>query len=794
MTLKLFLLASLFAVACSGEQTKEQDAARVVPGNASDGYFINKDNYRQFCNSNEDLLKGKPRGIVIEFPGLGGGSCLGGRQDPMGSYTNSWSKFPETAAAAGLVHVYLMPGPWSWMNPGAVREADLVIDALRAKFGLAEGTPLVAVGGSMGGLGALVFTSKSRHRVTACAAACPCYDALAHYHCKASFARTYVAAVAPLTEKPLVEGLKEISPVHLLAKMPDIPYFIVCDCNDEIFPEAGMDDYVAKLRARASNVTYEKLPGKKHGEFTPECRARLHDFVCGTPAQVAAASAEGIVTVRPASTDEVLDNPGMGLYAYQYSNRLWAYGSRLKPGDTMDWFPGVNIVYFRVPWCELEPAEGDYRWDIIDSVAQNWIARGKQIAIRVTCCENRYKYPTPKWVFDAGAKATEYSMYENFYNYWKIRSDTWSKEKLYEPDYTDPVFLQKLENFLKAFARRYDGNPSVAFCDIGTFGMWGEGHTDYTSRMSPEKTFETVKVHMALWRKCLPNTYLVISDDVSGWASLEEDPPAMKYARELGVGFRDDSIMVEAPSDTRKHANGRALASWYHDNWARLFSKTSPVVVEHEHYDLSRARKNCWNDDWLVKSVEAYEASYLSVHGWPDEIYEKSGAAFKRAALRLGYRFELRQAVYPATVCLGEPFEIRSEWVNVGVARCYAGANVAWSLVDENGAVVWTSVDARTDFKDAQPKLADGECPFTVTNRVRFGCTSELPDRNDGVITHYRKLNQFPFGKKVPTMACGTYALTVSLGRPDGTPAIALPLRGGDTHHRYPIGTITVKE
>lgn len=34
----------------------------------------------------------------------------------------------------------------------------------------------------------------------------------------------------------------------------------------------------------------------------------------------------------------------------------------------MDWFPGVNVIYFRVPWCELEPAEGDYRWDIIDSV------------------------------------------------------------------------------------------------------------------------------------------------------------------------------------------------------------------------------------------------------------------------------------------------------------------------------------------------------------------------------------------------------------------------------------------
>lgn len=252
-----------------------------VPEDARDDYFINRDNYRLFCNSNEDLLKGSPRGIVIEFPGLGGGSCLGGRQDPMGAYTNSWSKFPETTAAAGLVHVYLMPGPWSWMNPGAVREADLVIDALHAKFGLAEGSPLIAAGGSMGGLGALVFTAWSRHKVTACASACPCYDALAHYHCTPSFARTYLAAVAPLTDRPLVEGLKAISPVHLLGRMPDIPYFIVCDEKDHLFPAAGMDAYVGRLRAAGRNVEYVKLPGKGHGEFTPECRARLHAFVCG---------------------------------------------------------------------------------------------------------------------------------------------------------------------------------------------------------------------------------------------------------------------------------------------------------------------------------------------------------------------------------------------------------------------------------------------------------------------------------------------------------------------------------
>ena len=247
-----------------------------APAAPDDTVFVNADNYTFFANSNEALLKGKPRGIVMEFPGLGGGSCLGGRGYPS-AYTNA--PFPKATAAAGLVHLYLMPSPWSWMNQGAVRTADLVVDAVRAKFGLAADTPLVATGGSMGGLGALVYAAKSRHRVTACAAACPCYDVPALYACKDSFRRTYLSAVASL-EMPIAKGLETISPAHLIDSMPYIPYHIVCDGADEVFPEAGMDAYVARLRASGRQVEYVKLPGLKHGHFTPDARTRFNEFVC----------------------------------------------------------------------------------------------------------------------------------------------------------------------------------------------------------------------------------------------------------------------------------------------------------------------------------------------------------------------------------------------------------------------------------------------------------------------------------------------------------------------------------
>jgi len=243
-----------------------------------DSWFVNASNYTQFCNSNETLLKGPPRGIVLEFPGLDGGSCLGGGQ-ALGTYEKSRTGFPEATAKAGLVHVYLTPGAWSWMNPGVVRIADLVVDAVRAKFHLAPDTPLVATGGSMGGLGALVYAARSRHHVTAVAAACPCYDVPALYGCRKDFPRTFLSAVARM-DMPFEEGLRAISPAHLIDCLPDVPYFIVCDEADELFPAAGMDAFVASLRQAGRSVDYVRLPGKRHGQFTAKSRERLHDFVC----------------------------------------------------------------------------------------------------------------------------------------------------------------------------------------------------------------------------------------------------------------------------------------------------------------------------------------------------------------------------------------------------------------------------------------------------------------------------------------------------------------------------------
>lgn len=494
-------------------------------------------------------------------------------------------------------------------------------------------------------------------------------------------------------------------------------------------------------------------------------------FLCGVTVCSAA-------TVRPQITREALINPGMGWVNFHFSNRLWAYGSQTNGvreiGDTLDWFPGCSVIYFRVPWALLEPEENHFRWDLIDSWAQPWIQAGKKIAIRVTCCENRWVYATPKWVRDAGAKGVDYVWPERF-------ASVQGGEKLWEPDYLDPVFLQKLDHFLGAMSAHYRNRERIAFLDIGTIGVWGEGHTDRTSKLTREQTDAAVKVHVDLHKKHFPDVQLVISDDVGGWNTPGKNQPSMRYAFQHGVTLRDDSIMVNCPPK-----------SWYHAELASLFWPTMPVVVEHEHYGLSAGR-GAWSEALLEESVEAYHASYLSIHWFAKEYLEKNRGSVDRINLRLGYRLEPREIVYPDRVRMDQPFTVSVRWANVGVASCYAGGYPTFTFLDEHGRVVWLWTDESFSVREL-PASAKGKAQEVVRDsKISFGYVSEIPERNDGVISELRKRGQWPFGKNAPMVRSGVYTLCLSVGDADGTPRIALPLARDDGHRRYPIGRIVVE-
>lgn len=239
-----------------------------------DSKFINYENILSFANTNEQFLKTPVKGVVVELPGLGGGSCLGGLMDRM-SYDTCYTRdFAEN----GILVAYMFPGPWGWGNKGEVRYADAVVRAIAKKYDLPEGFPLVVCGGSMGGLGSLMYAADTTLPLCGVAAACPCIDVIDRMDSNPDFPRTYISA-AMVYDLPLEEALKAFSPIERIADLPDVPYFISNDGEDEVFPDTQCDEYVEKLRARGLDVEYMPQPGLKHGEFFPEVRDSLHEFI-----------------------------------------------------------------------------------------------------------------------------------------------------------------------------------------------------------------------------------------------------------------------------------------------------------------------------------------------------------------------------------------------------------------------------------------------------------------------------------------------------------------------------------
>jgi len=474
-------------------------------------------------------------------------------------------------------------------------------------------------------------------------------------------------------------------------------------------------------------------------------------LVCG-----ALAAESPRTVVRPEDSGEALVNPDMGWTLHFYSNIIRNYGSKLEPSDTLDDWPGLSVIYLRVPWAFLEPKEGEFNWSLFDTPAQRWIAKGKKIALRVTASESWMRYATPKWVQDAGAKGVEYE---------------WSKGPtpggpLWDPDFLDPVFLAKLENFLAAMARRYDGNPNVAFIDVGSFGMWGEGHTGGSSRLSEEQTLAVCKRHIDLHLKHFKKTLLNINDDFAGPAKAGGRYPIADYALSKGLTLRDDSILVQPPP-----------RSWYHADMAQDFWPRFPVILEHEHYGSSKKR-GAWGDgSLLLKAVEDYHASYMSIHWWPREELNENRPLIARINRRLGYRLQLREISWPAEVALGEPFTVETRWANAGVAPCYGGGFWALTLKDEKGGIVSANVDEAFDVRRLE--VGPPNEPPAETVRSRLVIAMKHEDSR---------------GAFAPAANAGTYDVFVSIGQRDGTPVIALPLPNGDGQRRYKVGQIRVAE
>ncbi len=424
------------------------------------------------------------------------------------------------------------------------------------------------------------------------------------------------------------------------------------------------------------------------------------------------------IVVEPENTDDVLINPGKGFVFLGYLD---------ESEYDADFRSVVSIGYTRFNWAKIEPEEGHYDWDHIDDWINTFKRQDKQFAFGVMCANTSSSkaYVTPEWVYDAGAEGK-----------W-ITAENGEPQKI--PNWTDPIFLEKLDNFIQALAKRYDGNPDISFIDIRSYGNWGEQHTYKIEDAYPDISAEELRdLYFIPYMNAFQKTQLVAP------YGLEEYEETYRWAIDRGVTIRRDGIVTYSDGSEGRMVYGKA-----------------PAIFEYPASYLREARSSGnWQYSAVRSVVETGAPTYLQIY---EDMYDSNQAFYNEIANRIGYYFRLKKAVYYNALSSGTPADIELTFRNDGVAPLYASACLKVGLLDENGNLV----QAYPVSGNPAQWMPGVDVAFTVS-----------------------PILQLPAGQVQPVQ----YQLAVGLFEyaSDTKPAYQLGSAGSTKDHWYVLGTITI--
>jgi hypothetical protein len=392
-----------------------------------------------------------------------------------------------------------------------------------------------------------------------------------------------------------------------------------------------------------------------------------------TPINQNAVNAEGMTTVYPTESTELLTNPGKGFVQY------WEFDAT--------YIDKIGTGYTRYDWADIQPSPGVYNWSLIDNEIQKYKAAGKKFAFGVMCANtarsmntpDKGKYVTPQWVLQAGAKSRT------------IKTTYWETNKLFTqviPIWTDAIFLAMLDQFVTQLGQRYNGNKDIAFIDIRSYGNWGEQHLYEIDGAAI--TADQLKVqHLQLYKKAFPTTQLI-----TPWGTTDYNG-VYDWAAANGIGIRSDGIF--------KYSNGSECT--------RTAGKAPSVFEYTANYDWLTS-EGVWDPEALKQYIEIGKPSYIQ---FDNGMYNANKELYTQVANRVGYHFVLKSAAIPASIQNNKSYTIKTEVLNKGVTQIYQTCNVAVALINETGNVV-----QKQWLNDVKPALWLSDTNVTQQSAVAF--------------------------------------------------------------------------
>ena len=358
------------------------------------------------------------------------------------------------------------------------------------------------------------------------------------------------------------------------------------------------------------------------------------------------------VVVRPKSAEGPLDNPLKGWCPYPSA------GTIHQP---------YSMVFQYISWRELEPAEGDYRFEEWEKSWDSKASKDKHIIFRVYVDYPSKPSGLPDWLRKAGVKETPYEEHGGGKS----------------PNYDDPRMIAGMERLIAALGKRYNDNPRIAFIHIGLLGFWGEWHTYPRTKLyaSPE----TERRIIDAYRKAFPAKSLMV-----------------RYSRghageQNWIGFHDDMF----PEDTDNGKDWSFLAG------LRTTKRTENWKVAVVGGEMVPGKADRWLGDGFETTLTMLERSHFTWVGPYCPALAKSQALqFRQRSeqmiRKMGYEFQITEVTHPATVKAKQSVRLSLKGRNNGVAPFYYPWSVEWALLDSSGKVV-SKQKTEWDLRKWQP-------------------------------------------------------------------------------------------
>jgi hypothetical protein len=488
---------------------------------------------------------------------------------------------------------------------------------------------------------------------------------------------------------------------------------------------------VRVLLVAAVLVALAMVSGCGSAPASPAAEAQEPDATSALPTAVPAPSATSVparptTTVYPARLTGYLPNPAMGWQDTQVRDKR---------------FP-ETVGYVRDNWALFNPEEGVYDWSIIEDLRARMAEDNGQISFRIQTVKPPpwgSGHGIPDWLVEQGAT-------------------TFEGADGSEPVYTTCLFLEGHGTFIDALRDRYDGDPDVAFIDIGSYGIYGEWHTEQYSWESDTLDWHARRRIIDMYlggegtRPCL-NTEgeeVMQSYAYDGFQETQlimpytpgfSDPLRYALSRRQDIGIRHDALGSEDHQDLYAEEISELVAQ----TWPR-----APIIFEFypESYTPDRLRS-------ARAFAEDMHASYIH------ENFDERGSdeLIERILERVGYRLVLHEATYTTELRPGESLEVAMLWENTGIAPPYIDVPLWLALTDADGALVHEQ-QADVSIRDWMPNEAQ---PVQLA--------LELPD----------------------DLPAGTYDLKLAFVDPaTAQPALNLAIAGRDARGYYTLGPVEV--